>query len=149
MEPLTESFRHRGVSSKEDEMKNKKLTLMAAFVALIMTLAACSAATVKLGEQDNGQSVDVASGDKITITLEGNPTTGYSWEVSAIDPAMVELVGEPDYKSDSKALGSGGVYTFTFKAAGAGTTNIKLVYHRSWEEDVEPAKVFEVTLNVK
>jgi len=149
MEPLTESFRHRGVSSKEDEMKNKKLTLMAAFVALIMTLAACSAAAVRLDEQDNEQNVDVASGDKITITLEGNPTTGYSWEVSAMDPAMVELVGEPDYKTDSKALGSGGVYIFTFKAATAGTTNIKLIYHRSWEEDVEPVKVFEVTLNVK
>jgi len=130
-------------------MKNKKLTLMAAFIALIFTLAACSAVAVRLDEQDNGQSVDVASGDKITIRLEGNPTTGYSWEVSAIDPAMVELVGEPDYKTDSKALGSGGVYTFTFKAAAAGTTSLKLIYHRSWEEDVDPVKVFEVTLNVK
>jgi len=130
-------------------MKMNKFAFIAAFLALLMTLAACSSAAVELDAQENGQSVEVASGDKFTITLEGNPTTGYSWEVSEFDQAVVELVGEPDYKTDSKMIGSGGVYTFTFKAAAAGTTNLKLIYHRSWEEDVEPEKVYEVTLKVK
>lgn len=129
-------------------MNQNKYAIIAAFIALLMTLAACSAAAVELDAQDNGQSVEVASGEKITITLEGNPTTGYSWEVSEIDAAVAELAGEPDYKSDSKMLGSGGVYTFTFKTTAPGTTNIKLIYHRSWE-DAEPEKVYEVTLNVK
>lgn len=130
-------------------MKTNKMVFIAAFIALLMALAACGAAAVELSEQDNGQSVEVASGEKITITVEGNPTTGFSWEVDEIDAAVAELVGEPGYKSDSKALGSGGVYTFTFKAINVGTTNIKLIYHRSWEEGVEPEKVYEVTLNVK
>lgn len=130
-------------------MKTNKLVFIAAFIALLMILAACSSAAIELDEQDNGQSVEVASGDKVTITLEGNPTTGFSWEVDEINSAVAELAGEPDYKTDSKALGSGGVYTFTFKAVAAGTTNIRLVYHRSWEEGVDPEKVYEVTLNVK
>ena len=129
-------------------MKQNKYAIIAAFIALLMTLAACSAAAVELDATENGQSVEVASGEKITITLEGNPTTGYSWEVSEIDAAVAELAGEPDYKTDSKMLGSGGVYTFTFKAIAPGTTSIKLIYHRSWE-DAEPEKVYEVTLNVK
>lgn len=127
----------------------KRIFLSAVFIVSLMILTACSSAAVKLDEQGNGQSVELKAGQKLTVSLAGNPTTGYSWEVSEIDPAVVELVGEPDYKTDSKMLGSGGVYTFTFKAAAAGTTNLKLIYHRSWEEGVDPEKVYEVTLNVK
>lgn len=129
-------------------MKISRITLIAAFIALLMTLTACGSAAVKLDEQDNGQTVEVNSGDKITITLAGNPTTGYSWELSEFDASVVELAGEADYKSDSKLLGSGGVYTFTLKAGAPGSTVVKFIYHRSWE-DAEPAQVFEVTLNVK
>lgn len=129
-------------------MKISRITLIAAFIALLMTLTACGSAAVKLDEQDNGQTVEVNSGDKITITLEGNPTTGYSWELSEFDASVVEPAGEADYKSDSKLLGSGGVYTFTLNALAPGATTMKFIYHRSWE-DAEPAQVFEVTLNVK
>ena len=130
-------------------MKKRTITLMTALIALLLTLTACGAAAVKLDEQHNGGSVEVNGGDKVTITLEGNPTTGYSWELSELDPAVVELVGEPAYKSDSKLIGSGGAYTFTLKALTPGSTTVKLVYHRSWETEVEPLEVYEVTLNVK
>ena len=90
-------------------MKKNKLVFIAAFSALLMLLTACGSAAVKLDEQDNGKSVDLESGKTVSITLEGNPTTGYGWEISEIDPAVAELAGEPDFKSDSKALGSGGV----------------------------------------
>ena len=129
-------------------MKIKRITLIATLVLFLMPLTACGSAAVKLDEQDNGRTVEVNRGDKITITLEGNPTTGYSWEFGEFDPAVVEAVGEADYKSDSKMLGSGGVYTFTLKAVAPGTAAVTLIYHRSWE-DAEAEKVFEVTLNVK
>jgi len=130
-------------------MKKNALILMAALIVLVMSLTAYSSAAVKLDEQHNGQSVEVKSGERITITLAGNPTTSYNWELSEFDAAMVELVGEPAYDSDSKLLGGGGAYTFTLKALTPGTTTLKLIYHRSWETDVEPIEVFEVTLNVK
>jgi len=129
-------------------MKKNMITFIAALIALLLTFSACSTAGVKLDEQHNGQSVEVNSGDRITVTLEGNPTTGYSWELGELDSAVVELVGEPDYKTDTKMFGSGGTYTFTLKAVAPGATTVKLIYHRSWE-DAEPEKVFEVTLNVK
>lgn len=114
-----------------------------------MILMACSSAAVKLDEQGNGQSVELETGQKLAISLAGNPTTGTSWEVSEIDPAVVELVGEPDYKTDSKMVGSGGVYTFTFKGVASGQSSIKLVYHRSWEEGVAPEEEYEILVNVK
>jgi predicted secreted protein len=134
-------------TSKEDDM-HKTFTYLAALVALVLTLSACGAAAVRLDERHNGVSVEVDSGGKITITLAGNPTTGYSWELATYDAAVVEPVGEPEYKSDSMLIGGGGAYTFTFKALAPGVTKVKLVYQRSWEMEVEPIEVFEVTLNV-
>lgn len=130
-------------------MNKNTLFFVAALIALSLTLTACGSTAVKLDASDNGRSIEVNNGDKITITLEGNPTTGYSWELSEYDAAMVEPVGEPAYDSDSKLLGGGGAYTFTLKALAPGVTTVRLVYHRSWETDVEPLQVYEVTLNVK
>lgn len=127
----------------------RKITLIAAFIVLLIALAACSAAVAKLEQADNGKTVDLKTGETFTIALEGNPTTGYNWEVSEIDPTVAQLVGEPDYKSDSKLIGSGGMFKFTFKAVAPGTSHVKLVYHRPWEEDVAPIEEFEVTVNVK
>ena len=62
--------------------------------------------------------------------------------------AIIKLVGEPGFNSDSKLMGAGGIKTFTFEAQGSGKTVIKLVYHRSWETDVPPEKEFEIVIEV-
>jgi len=127
----------------------KKCSLIAVLIVLLFALAACGGPAAKLEQADNGVALDLKSGQTFTVSLEGNPTTAYSWEVAEFDPAVVELAGEADYKADSMLIGSGGVFKFTFKALAAGSTSLKLVYHRPWEEDVEPLEVFEVTVNVK
>src|SRR5712691_11176337 len=40
-------------------------------------------------EKDNGASVQVRRGAKITIELSENPTTGYRWAISNIDEAFL------------------------------------------------------------
>lgn len=45
--------------------------------------------------------------------------------------------------------GIGGEEVWTFKAVGKGTTELSLEYGRSWEEGVEPAKTFTLTVIVK
>jgi len=147
VELLALCFRRRDINNLEG-VEMKKVFLSAAFIVSLMILTACSSAAVKLDEQGNGQSVELDTGQKLTVSLAGNPTTGYSWEVSEIDPAVVELVGEPDYKTDSKLIGSGGVYTFVFKGVAPGQSSIKLVYHRSWEEGVAPEEEYEILVNV-
>ncbi len=127
----------------------RKLTFIAAFIVLFIALAACNAPVAKLAQADNGKTVDLKTGETFTVSLEGNPTTGYSWEITEIEAEVIELTGEPDYDSDSKLIGSGGMFKFTFKAAAAGTSRVKLVYHRPWEEDVAPLYEFEIMVNVK
>ena len=127
----------------------KKHKLIAVFIVSLFALAACGGPVAKMVEADNGTSVDLKTGETFTISLEGNPTTGYIWEVSGIDPAVVEQVGEPDFKSDSKLIGAGGMFTFTFKAVAPGSATVTLVYHKSWEKDVAPLYEYEVMVNVQ
>ncbi|OFW66423.1 MAG: hypothetical protein A2Z12_05185 [Actinobacteria bacterium RBG_16_68_21] len=93
---------------------------------------------------DDGRSIEVKVGESFTVVLEGNPTTGYSWQVEGVDEAILS-VGEPDYKSDSDLVGSGGTFTFTFTALSAGESQVRLGYSRPWES-VAPLQSF--TLNV-
>jgi inhibitor of cysteine peptidase len=100
---------------------------------------------LELGAEDDGTRVEVAVGEQITLRLEGNPTTGWAWRVTVLDPAVVAPAGEPDYESSSDADGSGGTYTFRFEAIGPGSTTVVLQYFPSWEEPTEASETFTFT----
>ena len=105
-----------------------------------------------LGAKDNGAQVQLASGQVLEVTLESNPTTGYSWEVSEVDGAVLSQVGEAEFREtpseDEQMVGVGGTETLRFSSA-AGETTLTLVYHRPWEEDVEPLETFTVEVVVR
>lgn len=104
---------------------------------------------VTLGDGDNGRSFTVARGTVLSIQLEGNPTTGYSWESSVGSRAVLNPTNDGDFKPSSSALGAGGTYTFQYQALARGRTDVTLVYRRSWETGVEPLKTFQVTIVVR
>jgi inhibitor of cysteine peptidase len=112
-------------------------------------LTACGSNDVKIGADANGQTIELTTGQKLVLSLESNPTTGFDWEVSEIDEAVIKQSGDSKFKSESDLMGAGGVRTFTFEAVAAGTSTLKLIYHRSWEKDIPPEQEFIVTINVK
>lgn len=105
--------------------------------------------TVRVEEESAGQTVELDKGDRLEIVLPGNITTGYSWEVASVDAAILRQVGEVQFEAESGALGAGGVMTLSFETAGSGQTNLKLIYHRSFEKGVEPLQIFELNVVVK
>ncbi len=124
------------------------------FICLIIgaALAACGALganPVSLTGKDAGSTVHVKQGGMVQIALEGNPTTGYTWEVAPGSGAGLTQQGEPEFKADSSALGSGGIMTLRFQATQAGTSTLKLIYHRTFEPNVAPLDTFEVTIVVE
>jgi inhibitor of cysteine peptidase len=102
-----------------------------------------------LREQDSGRTLELRVGDRIEVMLSGNPTTGFNWEPAATDGAILRQIGERIYTRDSNLIGAGGKMSFCFEAVGTGKTTLRLIYHRSWEKNVPPAKTFEVTVVVK
>ena len=76
-------------------------------------------------------------------------TTGYTWEMLPQDPVVLRQVGTAEATPDSSALGAGGKIAMKFAAVQTGQVPLQLVYRRSFEKDVAPAKTFEVNVNVK
>jgi inhibitor of cysteine peptidase len=87
----------------------------------------------------SGESVSVGVGQHFAIELDSNPTTGFSWQLSAPPGAQVTLIDEDYTPTGPQTAGSGGVQRFTFEAAATGTTSLAFAYVRPWETGVAPA----------
>jgi inhibitor of cysteine peptidase len=128
------------------------LVIIGAIVAVLLLgggFGTPQPATVNVSEQNAISNVQQQVGDRLVVTLDGNPTTGYSWEVASNDPAILRPIGEAQVTPDTSALGSGGKVTRQFEAVGAGQMPLKLIYHRPFETGVAPLKTFEMTVTVE
>ncbi|MDP3449429.1 MAG: protease inhibitor I42 family protein, partial [Anaerolineaceae bacterium] len=65
-------------------MKRIFLSLFGLLVAALM-LTACNGKTIKLSADDNNSMISMKSGETLFISIDGNPTTGYIWEVDSVD----------------------------------------------------------------
>ena len=100
---------------------------------------------VQLTAADNGSEIELKKNQALVITLEANPTTGYTWDVvGPRDEQVLRQVGEIEFKPESDLIGAGGVQIIRFEVVNAGRASLKLIYHRPWETDVEPLKTFAI-----
>ncbi len=120
-------------------------------VLLIAPVAFAASCTkpVYLTATDNTRTIALAKGQRVTISLEANPTTGYHWELAECDSAILAPQGEPTYTaSRTPSIGSGGQASWRFRAMAEGKTELRLVYRRSWEDKAEPEQTFTATVVV-
>ncbi|MBU1185057.1 MAG: protease inhibitor I42 family protein [Proteobacteria bacterium] len=103
---------------------------------------------LELTERDSGRSVSVPLAETVTVTLAGNPTTGYIWEPAAMEREILVMDPEPSFAPDSFLTGAGGKFTFRFTPRKPGKTSVKLIYHRPWEKDAPPLQTFTLTVSV-
>ena len=87
--------------------------------------------------------VDAAVGDTIVVSLEANPTTGFTWKFTAGD--TIEIVSSkyvPDPDSDEMA-GAGGTEVVTVKVTKAGASDLTGTYRQQWNSPVagRPARL--------
>ena len=83
------------------------------------------------GEQVT-ETFAVEVGGSFTLSLDSNPTTGYSW-TAHFDGRLLQLTAH-EFEPSSDLIGAGGVETFEFTAVQEGDTTIVMVYERTWEE---------------
>jgi inhibitor of cysteine peptidase len=75
-------------------------------------------------------------GVPFSITLDSNPTTGYSWDLATpLDPNVVDLLHHSYQRAGGPRPGAGGTELWTFEPLCAGFTTIVLRYRRPWEPD--------------
>jgi len=111
-------------------------------------------AEVALGNGDDGRTVELRAGGSLTVTLDSNPSTGYSWAVAEGTGAVLRQDGSATYRQlpstgGPPRAGTGGTATFRFEAAGKGQATLRLIYRRPWEKDIAPVETFTVTVTVR
>jgi len=106
---------------------------------------------LKLTADNNNQAVSLALGGALSVTLDSNATTGFSWQLVADGAPVLTLRGH-DYVLEPSAqerTGAGGQEVWRFQAAAAGAAELRLEYRRPWEKDQPPATVYLLHVTVE
>jgi inhibitor of cysteine peptidase len=105
-------------------------------------------AILEFTENDSGQSISITTGTSITIRLNSQLSTGYSWILKEMNESVIAQEGEPQYTAFSKLAGGAETVVWKFRSVGVGSAALKLVYTRVFEKDKPPLKTFELTIKV-
>jgi predicted secreted protein len=121
-------------------------------ITIITLMTACSSLPkqVSADASSSGKQIKIAVDGSITVTLDSNATTGYSWELKGIsDTAVLEKTDNKYEAPTSGLMGAGGKEVWTFNALKAGTTTLSMEYSQPWEGGQKGANSFNVTVVVK
>lgn len=91
-----------------------------------------------------GQTIHVSPGERFAVVLAGNPSTGYTWQVS-VDERYLELLAQ-DFEPEGQGVGAGGQEVFTFRALATGQATITCEYRRPWDRAARDLASFEVQI---
>ncbi|MGI9584048.1 MAG: protease inhibitor I42 family protein [Acidimicrobiia bacterium] len=129
--------------------KRAMMGIGAIAVVIVITFGALillSGSTVTVDESQDGSTVEMSYGDTLELKLVGNPTTGFNWQTTEVDDAILRQEGEPEFEPETELIGSKGVVTITYSAVGTGTTPLTLEYKPVAGGDVE--RIFSITVVV-
>lgn len=122
-------------------------TLAILFVA--QSQSACAGKLVTISDADRGKTIEPSTGDTLVISIDANPSTGYSWRIGKNDAAILKFVEQFIFPPKTSMPGAPSRQMLKFKAIAAGSDAVELEYVRPWEKGVAPAKTFPFTVEVK
>lgn len=99
--------------------------------------------------------INVLKGEDFEITLDSNPSTGFSWALAEdLDAQMVEEMDNvygsntSDNGDNPPLVGGGGTETWTFKALKKGETSIKMKYCQPFDAG-NPTEVKTILVKIE
>lgn len=101
-----------------------------------------------LTESHRGQEIELSVGDRLTVRLNENASTGFRWVLDPIDSALMDVGGETHAPSHSNRIGAGGTVEWILTARAAGKTHIGLKYLRPWEGERSAVDQYDITLQI-
>jgi len=107
---------------------------------------------INLSMDYNGRQIELTNGQTFNVTLETNPSTGYSWQVVELNNNILHQIGETETEpniTQKNMVGVPVMHTFQFQVINTGQTTLSIVYHRIWEKDVAPVNTFSIDLFVR
>lgn len=94
------------------------------------------------------KNIDLATPGTLTVKLDSNPTTGYSWgEAEIIGPDIIKQISREYLGPETVMPGAGGTEVWVFNSLKTGTATIKFSYGQSWSGGEK--NTFTLTVNVQ
>ena len=103
-------------------------------------------ATVQIGEIGPSAAVRLGVGDTLTVLLPANITTGYGWQTTANNDALLIPGARTNLPAQNKRVGAAGRQRLLFTAKAPGRDRLVVAYMRPWEKNAAPART--LTLEV-
>ncbi|MDG2212490.1 MAG: protease inhibitor I42 family protein [Verrucomicrobiota bacterium] len=129
-----------------DDAPRNGLVVSSITLGKVSTVSNNGGDVTRLTARDNGKTITVKAGQRIEISLAGNPTTGFTWN-NVTRGHGVKLLGKITHKAGGRALGAPGMSTATFQPVKLGKNEISLEYRRVFEKN-PPIKTFKVIIAV-
>lgn len=132
----------------------RALPALAMALVLAISLSGCRSSGITVTLEDAGTIQAAHVGDRVTVRLAGNPSTGFNW--TRTEPTNEELAGlalRPieegtwEFPLGGQVPGASGVCLFRYGADEPGTVTLSFAYGRSWES--EPVDTFSVVIWVR
>jgi predicted secreted protein len=95
--------------------------------------------------RERTQRVAVTQGDRITVLLDENPSTGYQWSAAATD--VLEVHRSELRPGPTTRPGAGGARVIVLRTARPGHGQVQFTLARSWQRD-EPVDRWTLDVDV-
>ncbi len=143
---LPEDFLIQFHMERSNIMKMVLSFLVSCLIAVVFCACATGVSVAELNEADSGRTLTVEVGERFTVSLESNPTTGYQWRFAGPYDEEVLILCSDTFSNPTEkdVVGAPGRRNLTFAVVGPGRSGIRLEYKRPWERSAQPEKVFQL-----
>ena len=91
----------------------------------------------------------IEMGDKITVRLCSNATTGFQWDYEITGDMVVKEEDHDFEEPEGNLVGAAGVEVWTFEAAAKGTGEVLMEYSQPWEGGMKKEWIYIMTITVE
>ena len=106
--------------------------------------------TVTITEADMNKEVKIKKGELLAVKLKSQPGTGYGWKLTdKWELVHLKTMGEPTLEEGTGLDGGIECQVFRFNAESTGKEKLELQYKRSFGENQNPRKKFNVSVVVE
>ncbi|MGB9695339.1 MAG: protease inhibitor I42 family protein [Caldisericaceae bacterium] len=115
---------------------SKRNVIVVSVVVLVIVAAVAAIPVVAKNIAKRGQNeIYLKPGETVSIQLEENPTTGYTWHWNVVNTSVVSIESEHFEAPTSNLMGASGNHVWQIKGLKTGKTQIIFEYYRSWEQN--------------
>ncbi|ATW26846.1 hypothetical protein DCMF_20625 [Candidatus Formimonas warabiya] len=130
--------------------RGRNIYVLAGLILCLAIFSGCWKQTGKEVVLEKPQQEYVLNvGDLAVISLDENPSTGYSWHYTISNEEVAALESESNQEAEGNAVGTPLLHTWKFKCLEKGNAEIHFKYYREWEGPKTVVKDLTYLLSVK